>query len=165
MASYPATDRTAVTNQPRKYGLKAAVLAVFTAVATILIGVLATPSASASAYGCTPYTDIRVEGVSPANWCGGPVGDGHRVDSVNASFASGLAGVGYLCDTSMKVEVFDDQGRSVWTRYTPIEYGCFQPSNIFEMSVCTTFPTDGHIETSLLSYGATKATLSHNIHG
>jgi hypothetical protein len=122
-------------------------------------------AASASAYGCTPTTSVRIQGLSPANWCGGPNGSGRRVDSVNASFASSLAGVGYFCNTSMKVEVFNDRGQSVYTAYTSTRGGCGQAGGVFTLGVGRTFSSDGRVETTLLSYGAPKATLSHNIHG
>ena len=62
---------------------------------------MAAPPASASAYGCTATTKVNIPRTpfSPASWCWGPVGSGLTVKRVNASFASSMAGVGYLCDT------------------------------------------------------------------
>jgi hypothetical protein len=124
-------------------------------------------SASASAYSCTPYTSARIHvgdvTVSPTNWCGGPNGSGLTVKSVTATFASSLGGVGWMCNTSMRVRVFNNLGGVVWTGYTGTRGGCHQAGGAFVLTINRTFATDGHIETSLLSYGATLATLSDNL--
>jgi hypothetical protein len=132
--------------------------------ATMLVGAMISTAgtAQASAYGCTPYTNVRIKGISPANWCGGPTGSGRQVSSVSASFGSSAVGVGIMCNASMRVEIFNDRGTSVWKATTPVDSGC-RAGDAFALRVNKTFPTTGHVETTLLSYGATKATLSHNI--
>jgi hypothetical protein len=124
-------------------------------------------SASASAYSCTPYTSARIHvdgiSVSPTNWCGGPNGSGLTIKNVAATFASSIAGVGWLCNTRMRVQVFNNLGRVVWTGYTATHGGCHQAGGAFVLTINRTFATDGHIETSLLSYGASLATFSDNL--
>lgn len=128
------------------------------------------PSASASAYGCTLQNGVKkfqvagpIEIGLPSRWCGGPNGSGLHLDNVVAGFSTLTAPFYLLCDTSMKVEVFDNRGRSVWVGYSSIAKGCYQAFNTFKVEVNKTFPTEGHVETSLLSYGVQVAMLSHTL--
>lgn len=145
------------------------------ATAAVAAGAFATavgPSASASAYGCTLQDGVikmevkgPIEVGLPSRWCGGPNGSGLHLDNVVAGFSTLTAPFYLLCDTSMKVEVFDNRGRSVWVGYSPISKGCFQAYNAFKVEVNKTFSTEGHVETSLLSYGVKVAMLSHTLKG
>lgn len=146
-----------------KTSIKRSIVSVLALFAMLASSVAAAAPAEASAYGCTPYTKVRIKGVSPANWCGGPQGTRRYISSVDASFASSFAGVGYLCNTRMKVEVFNSQGRSVYVAYSRTRTGCWQAGGVFRIIVNRTFASDGYVATSLLSYGATLATLNHNI--
>jgi len=133
---------------------------------TILGASVAFPgTAQAYAYSCTGYGWISVPrtSVATSRWCGETNGSGRYVSQVKGGFTALVAGV-YLCNTSLKAEFFDDHGRSVGTYYSGTTGGCWQAGGVFAVGVYRTFATDGHVRISLLSYGAEKAAVEHNIH-
>lgn len=120
--------------------------------------------ASAYAYSCTGYGWISIPGTSVASsrWCGETNGSGRYVSSVKGGFTALIAGV-YLCDTRMRAQFFDSRGNSMGTYYSGTRYGCWQAGGVFAVSINRTFPDNGYVRISLLSYGAEKAAVQHNI--
>lgn len=128
------------------------------------VSVISAPSAHASAYSCTGYGWISIPktGVATSRWCVQTTGSGRYVSSEAGAFTALVAGV-YLCDTSMKAQFFDIYGRSMGTYYSVVRRGCWQAGGAFNIGVNRTFPSDGYVRVSLLSYGAEKAAIQHNI--
>ncbi len=120
--------------------------------------------AQAYAYSCTGYGWISIPktSVATSRWCGETNGSGRYVSQVKGGFTALVGGV-YLCNTSLKAEFFDDRGRSVGSYYSGTTGGCWQAGGVFAVNVNRTFSTDGYVRISLLSYGAEKAAVQHNI--
>ncbi len=123
-------------------------------------------TAQANAFSCTGYGLLKVPktGINLARWCGQVYGSGRFVSTVGGGF-DGFGVLTYLCNTSLKAEFFDDNGRSVGTYYSAVNRGCWQSFNVYTIYVNRTFATDGYVHIALLSYGAEKAAVEENIKG
>lgn len=128
---------------------------------------IAPGTASADAYSCTGYGGVQIPNtnVSPARFCVLTKGKGRNVAAVAATFFALAPPNGLLCNTRFKVEAFADNEESLGSVLSPVVKGCFQRVGSATFRLNYTFPTDGFLRISLLSYGAEKAAIEQTIKG